>query len=90
MPKLPHCRDEFTYFLLVNCPKQFETMREYARFAGMSEQTLHGIDRRGFNSTDKMLEFAIAFQIDTDVAHQRISEEIYKRLSEKRQSKIAS
>lgn len=90
MYKLPPCRDEFLFFLLKNCPRSFETMREYARFANIPEQTLYGIDRRGFNSTDKMIEFAIAFQIDTEVAHRRISEEIFKRLSEKPHRKIAS
>ena len=87
MTKLPACRDGFTHFLLQNCPKQFETMREYAWFAGMSEQTLYGIDKRGFNSLDKMLEFSVAFQIDTELARQRISEEIAKRLSEKPHTK---
>lgn len=84
------CRDDFMHFLITHCPMQFETMREYGRFAGISEQTLYSMDKRGIQSTDRMLELAIAFKIDTEVAHSYISSVILKRLSEKRPNKMAS
>lgn len=83
-------KEEYLAFCMANGKTKCKNIAQASEVTGIPVQTLYTISKRGVSGTDQMIDLANAFEVDTEVAYERISLEVRKRLSEKRHTKIAS